>query len=131
MPGTSTTEIKCVKCKRLYEAEVIDHIDLSQDTDLIKKIESGKVNRVQCPKCRKVQYLDRSVVINFEPQNIIAVYDPEAKSSAAKEELQRNFENVTGFNETLTEIGEEIEFQVFVKLGDLKPLLDEYLKLYG
>jgi predicted nucleic-acid-binding Zn-ribbon protein len=131
MPGTSTTEIKCIKCKRTYEAVVIDHIDLSQDSDLIKKIESGKVNRVQCPKCRKVQYLDRSIVINFEPQNIIAVYDPDAKSSAAKEELQRDFENVTSFNETLTEIGEEIEFQVFVKLADLKPLLDNYSKLYG
>ena len=131
MPGTSSTEIKCIKCKRVYETDVIDHIDLSEDSELVKKIETGKVNRVQCPKCRKVQYLDRSIVINFEPQNIIVVYDPDAKSKSAKDELQRSFEHVTSFNETLSEVGEDIEFQVFSKLKDLKPLLDEYRKLYG
>ncbi len=131
MPGTSTTEIKCVKCKRVYETDVIDHIDLSEDSDLIKKLETGKANRVQCPKCKKVQYLDRSIVINFEPQNLIVVYDPEAKSDAAKEELRRNFESVTRFNEILSEIGDEIEFHVFVKIDELKPFLQEYLTLYG
>ena len=131
MAGTSTIEVKCVKCKRDYESDVIEHIDLSEDRDLIKKIESGKVNRVQCPKCRKVQYLDRSLVINFEPQNMIVVYDPDAKSKSAKDDIRRSFDSVTSFNETLSEIGEEIEFHVVVKLDELKPLLAEYLKLYG
>jgi phage FluMu protein Com len=75
MAGTSVAEIKCVKCKKVYESDVIDHIDLSQDREMVKNLRAGKANRVQCPKCKKVQYLNRSIVINFEPANLIVVFD--------------------------------------------------------
>ena len=78
MVGTSTAEVQCEKCKRVYEATVVDHIDLSMDQDLIKALRTGKANRVQCPKCKKVMYLDRSIVINFEPDDRIVFYDPNA-----------------------------------------------------
>ncbi|MGY5875845.1 MAG: CpXC domain-containing protein [Candidatus Thorarchaeota archaeon] len=131
MIGTSTTEIKCVKCKRVFETEVVDHIDLSQDQEFIKKLRAGKANRVQCPKCKKVMYLDRSIVINFEPQNLIVVYDTKASTSAKREEFQTDFDSVLAYNEALSEAGEDLEFQVISQADKLKPLLDEYLKLYG
>jgi hypothetical protein len=131
MASTSTTEVKCVKCKRVYEAQVIDHITLEEDRELIKKLRTGKANRVQCPKCRKVMYLDRSIVINFEPENRIVVYAPKARRKSAKKELETEFSNVISFNETLSEIGEEMEFEVISKLDELKPLLKQYSKAHS
>lgn len=130
MPGTSTIEVKCEKCKTVFETEAIDHIDLSEDTEMVKNLRAGKANRVQCPKCRKVMYLDRSLVINFEPQSMIVIYDPKAKSKAKKEEHRKEFDNVIAFNETLTELAEETEFQVVSDLSSLKQLIDEYSKMY-
>ncbi|MFW9974119.1 MAG: CpXC domain-containing protein [Candidatus Thorarchaeota archaeon] len=131
MASTSLAEIKCTKCKNVYEANVVDHIDLSEDRDMIKALKSGKANRVQCPKCKKVMYLSRSVVVNFEPENIIVVYDPSARTKAAKENLIQDFHSVISFNETLSEIGEDTEFLVISKLDPLKSMLDEYLKQHS
>lgn len=128
MAGKSTAEIKCVKCKNVYEFDVIDHIDLSQDRDLVKNLKAGKANRVQCPKCKKVQYLDRSIVINFEPENLIVVYDPAAKKKEVREEHERDYQTVIGFNEILEEVGEETEFKVISKIDQLKELVVEYVK---
>jgi hypothetical protein len=131
MAGTSEIDVKCVKCKREYQAHAVDHVDLSVDRDLIKGLKSGKANRVQCPKCKKVQYLERSIVINFEPQNLIVVFDPSAKSRSARETLEREYENIVNFNDTLTEIGEETEFKIITDLKTLKPLLSDYITLYN
>ena len=130
MAGTSMTEVKCVKCKKTYEADVIEHIDLSEDRDIIRNLKTGKANRVQCPKCKKVMYLDKSIVINFEPQSLIVVYDPKARSKSKKEELTRDYEAIIGFNEILTELAEETEFEVISNLTKLKKLIDEYVKTY-
>ncbi|MFW9786336.1 MAG: CpXC domain-containing protein [Candidatus Thorarchaeota archaeon] len=130
MASTSSTEVKCSKCKRMYETDVIDHIDLSEDRDMIKALRAGKANRTQCPKCKKVMYLKRSIVVNFEPENKIVVFDPKARTKAAKEELLQDFQSVISFNETLSEIGEETEFLVISKLDKFKSMLDDYLKAY-
>ena len=130
MAGKSAAEIKCVKCKNVYEFDVIDHIDLSQDRDIVKNLKTGKANRVQCPKCKKVQYLDRSIVINFEPENLIVVYDPEAKKKAVREEHEKDYQTVIGFNEILEEVGEETEFKVISKLNELKDLVVEYMEAH-
>ena len=126
--GTSLTEVKCSKCKNVYEADVVDHIDLSEDRDMIKSLKAGKANRTQCPKCKKVMYLSRSIVVNFEPENKIVVYDPKARTKVAKEEFVQDYQSVTTYNETLSEIGEETEFIVISKLDKLKQLLDAYVK---
>jgi phage FluMu protein Com len=131
MAGRSTAEIKCVKCKNVYEFDVIDHIDLSQDRDLVKNLKAGKANRVQCPKCKKVQYLDRSIVINFEPENLIVVYDSAAKKKEVREEHERDYQTVIGFSEILEEVGEETEFKVISKIDQLKELVVEYMKSHG
>jgi len=130
MPGTSVIEITCEKCKRVYEADTIEHIVLSEDRDLIRNLKAGKVNRVQCPKCKKVMYLNRSFVINFEPQSLIAVFDPKARTAKKKAELRREYDNIIAFNEILTELAEETEFKVISSLGDLKVLLADYAKVY-
>lgn len=128
--STSVAEVKCSKCKNVYESDVIEHIDLSEDRDLIKPLKSGKANRVQCPKCKKVMYLDRSIVINFEPENRIVVYDKKARTKAAKDALMEDFRNVIAFNEILNEVGEETEFEIITKLDRLKTLLVEYQKAH-
>jgi phage FluMu protein Com len=128
--GTSLTEVKCSKCKHVYESDVVDHIDLSEDRDMIKSLKAGKANRTQCPKCKKVMYLSRSVVVNFEPENRIVVFDPAASTTVAKESFKEDFHSVTSYNETLSEIGEETEFIVISKLDKLKVMLDDYLKAY-
>jgi hypothetical protein len=130
MPGTSTTEVDCVKCQTTYEADVIEHIDLSEERDMIRALRTGKVNRVQCPKCRKVMYLDRSVVINFEPDNLIVVYDSNATSPRAKSQFEEEFRNVTSFDENLSEVAEDTDFRVISDLDELKQLLKEYKKTY-
>ncbi|MHA2003476.1 MAG: CpXC domain-containing protein [Candidatus Thorarchaeota archaeon] len=130
MAGRSTAEIKCVKCKKVYESDVIDHIDLSKDRDLVKHLKSGKANRVQCPKCKKVQYLDRSIVINFEPENLIVVFDLAAKKKAVREEHERDYQTVIAFNEILEEVGDETEFKVISKLDQLKTLVTDYMKTH-
>ena len=38
--STSTTEVKCAKCKKVYEADVVDHIDLSEDRGMIKSLKA-------------------------------------------------------------------------------------------
>ncbi len=130
MAGTSAIEVVCVKCKKSFEADSIEHIDLSEDRDMIRNLKTGKANRVQCPKCKKVMYLDRSIVINFEPQSLIVVFDPNAKSTAKKDDLRRNYETVIAFNDILTELAEETEFRVVSDLSVLKKLVDEYVKVY-
>lgn len=131
LTGTSIAEIKCEKCKNIFETPVIEHIDLSEDRDIIKALKVGKANRVQCPKCKKVMYLDRSIVVNFEPENRIVVYDPKATSEEAKAAFQIDFDSIIAFNEILQEIGAETEFSVFSKLDDLKTLLEEYEKAHN
>jgi len=131
MVGTKTIEVTCEKCGKLYEAVAIDHIDLHDDRGLIKNLKSGKANRVQCPKCKKVMYLNRSIVINFDPESKIVVFDASAKSKAAKDEMQKTFENIIAINETLEETGNETEFLVLHDLTKLKRLLEQYLKVYG
>jgi NAD-dependent SIR2 family protein deacetylase len=125
---TSTAEIKCAKCKTVYEAQVIDHIDLSEDREIVKALKTGKANRVQCSKCKKVMYLDRSIVINFDPESLIVVYAPKARTQAQKDVLIQEFHNVVTFNEILQEVGEETEFTVLSDLEKLKELLDVYTK---
>jgi len=131
MVGTKTIEVTCEKCGKLYEAEAIDHIDLHDDRGLIRNLKSGKANRVQCPKCKKVMYLNRSIVINFDPESKIVVFDASAKSKAAKDEMRKTFENIIAINETLEETGNETEFLVLHDLTKLKRLLEQYLKVYG
>lgn len=130
LTSTSLAEVKCTKCKKVYETDVVDHIDLSEDRDLINALKTGKANRVQCPKCKKVMYLNRSIVVNFEPENRIVVFDPAARTKAAKEDFIQDFHSVISFNETLSEIGEETEFLVISKIDKLKTMLDDYLKAY-
>jgi len=110
---------------------VIEHIDLSEDREIIKALKIGKANRVQCPKCKKVMYLDRSIVVNFEPENRIVVYDPKATTEEAKATFQTDYESIIAFNEILQEIGAETEFSVFSNLDDLKTLLEEYEKAHS
>ncbi len=131
MPRTSTVEVTCEKCKHVFETEAIDHIDLSEDKEMIRSLKAGKANRMQCPKCKKVMYFNRSIVINFEPQSLIVVYDPKARSQAKKAALKSEYERVTAFNETLTELAQETEFQVVSDLSVLKKLLVDYSEMYG
>ncbi|TFG26508.1 hypothetical protein EU528_14265 [Candidatus Thorarchaeota archaeon] len=128
---TSIAEVKCEKCKTIYEAEVIDHVDLSEDREIVKALKTGKANRVQCSKCKKVMYLDRSIVVNFDPESLIVVYDPNARTKAQKEVLEQEYHNVITFNEILQEVGEETEFTVLSDLSKLKELLDEYTKAHS
>jgi phage FluMu protein Com len=131
LASTSLAEVKCSKCKRVYEADVVDHIDLSEDRDMIKALRAGKANRVQCPKCKKVMYLKRSIVVNFEPENKIVVFDPLARTKAAKESLIQDYRSIISFNEILSEIGEDTEFLVISKLDILKSMLKEYIKAHS
>ena len=73
-------------------------------------------------------YLKRSIVVNFEPENRIVVFDPSARTKVAKEEFILDYRSVTSYNETLSEVGEETEFIVISKLDKLKAMLDEYVK---
>ena len=83
---------------------MIDHIDLSEDRDMIKPLKTGKANRVQCPKCKKVMYLDRSIVVNFEPENVIVVFDKKARTKVAKESLMEDYRRVVCFKEIQSEV---------------------------
>ena len=131
MAQTSIAEVKCEKCKTVYEAEVIDHIDLSEDREIVKALRTGKANRVQCSKCKKVMYLDRSIVINFDPESHIVVYDSKARTQAQKDVLIQEYNSIITFNEILQEVGEETEFTVLSDLKKLKVLLDEYTKAHS
>lgn len=75
-------------------------------------------------------YLDRAIVINFEPQNLIVVYDPKARTKKKREEFIQDYETVTGFSEVLQETAEDLEFKVIKDLEKLKQLLIEYVKVY-
>ena len=74
--------------------------------------------------------MQRSIVVNFEPDNRIVVFDPDARTSTAKEQFIQDYHSVISFNEILSEIGEETDFIVISKLDKLKSLLDDYLKAY-
>lgn len=130
MASTSTIEIKCEKCNNPYETEVIDHVDLSEDRELIKSLRMGKANRAQCPKCKKVMYIDRSIVVNFDPESLIVLYDPNAKSKAVKDTIMSDYQSVISFNEILQETGEDTEFSIISDLKKLKKLLDDYDKAH-
>ncbi|MHA1928906.1 MAG: CpXC domain-containing protein [Candidatus Thorarchaeota archaeon] len=131
MPGTSSIEMACEKCKKMFETDVIDHIDLSEDAELIKSLKTGKVNRVQCPKCKKVMYLDRSVVVNFEPQDLIVIFDTKAKTKSAQELLKQEYDSVISYNEIFVELGATVEFKVISNLVEFKKLLADHAKQFG
>jgi hypothetical protein len=128
MVGTSLIEVKCVKCNTVYESQVIDHLDMSTDFELAKSFKTGRITRAQCPKCKKVMYLERSIVINFEPESLIVFFDPAATSKEAQAEIQRNYDSVARFNETLEETVAETEFKVITDLDQLRALIDDYGK---
>lgn len=130
MASTSIVEVKCEKCNNSYEAEVIDHIDLSVDRELIKSLRTGKANRAQCPKCKKVMYIDRSIVVNFEPESRIVLYDSHAKSKSDKDSIMSDYQSIISFNEILQETGEDTEFSIISDIKKLKALLDDYKKTY-
>ncbi len=131
MAGTSKTEIKCEKCGKVFEAVVIDHVDLHEDPELIKRVRTGKVNRVQCPKCKKVMYLNRSLVVNFDLDSLIVLYDPEATSKARRDEIMRRYQSIISFNEILEEIGQDTEFRIISDLAELKKVVDKYVKAHS
>ena len=128
---TSTVEVKCEKCKIVYEAKVIDHVDLSEDRDIINALRTGKANRVQCSKCKKVMYLKRSIVVNFDPESLIILYDPKARTKAQKDPLMQKYHDLVSFNEILEEVGEETEFKILSNLTKLKEHLDAYIKAHN
>jgi len=128
---SSTVEVKCEKCKNVYEAKVIEHIDLSEDREIVKALKTGKANRVQCSKCKKVMYLKRSIVVNFDPESLIILYDPKARTKAQKEPLLQKYHDLVSFNEILEEVGEETEFKILSDLSKLKVLLDTYMKAHS
>jgi len=128
---SSIVEVKCEKCKNVYEAKVIEHIDLSEDREIVKALKTGKANRVQCSKCKKVMYLKRSIVVNFDPESLIILYDPKARTKAQKEPLLQKYHDLVSFNEILEEVGEETEFKILSDLSKLKVLLDTYMKAHS
>jgi predicted RNA methylase len=75
-------------------------------------------------------YLDRSIVVNFEPENVIVVFDKKARTKVAKESLMEDYRRVVSFNEILSEVAEETEFSIITKLDKLKVMLDDYLKAH-
>ncbi len=131
MTRSSTIEVKCEKCKNVYEAQVIEHIDLLEDREIVKALKTGKANRVQCPKCKKVMYLKRSIVVNFDPESLIVLFDPKARTKAQKEPLLQKYQDLVSFNEILEEVGEETEFKILSNLSKLKALLDTYMKAHS
>jgi hypothetical protein len=128
MPGTTVIEIKCDKCQKIYEAEIIEHIDLAEDGKLATQVKSGKLNRAVCPQCRKVTYIDRALVVNFEPESLIVLYDASAKTPQAKETLRKEYETLIHYNEIFEEVGKETDYQVISDLSELKKLIDDYVK---
>lgn len=128
---SSTIEVKCEKCKNVYEAQVIEHIDLSEDRKIVNALKTGKANRVQCSKCKKVMYLKRSIVVNFDPESLIILYDPKARTKSQKEPLLQKYHDLVSFNEILEEVGEETEFKILSDLSKLKVLLDTYMKAHS
>jgi hypothetical protein len=75
-------------------------------------------------------YLDRSIVVNFEPENVIVVFDKNARTKVAKESLMEDYRRVVSFNEILSEVAEETEFSIVTTLDKLKIMLDDYLKAH-
>lgn len=131
LTSTSTIEVKCEKCGNPYEIEVIDHVDLSVDRVLIKSLRTGRANRAQCPKCKKVMYLNRSIVVNFDPESLIVLYDPNAKTKSAKDGIMSEYQSIISFNEILQETGEDTEFSIISDIKKLKKLLDDYDKAHN
>ncbi len=76
-------------------------------------------------------YLNRSIVVNFEPESHIVLFDPKARTNAQKEALNQDYHNVITFNEILQEVGEETEFTVLSSLSKFKVLLDQYMKAHS
>jgi hypothetical protein len=128
MPGTALTEIQCDKCHKVFETEVIEHIDLAEDGSLATQVKSGKLNRTVCPQCKKVTYIDRALVLNFEPENLIVLFDSSAKTPQAKESLRKEYETLIHYNEIFEEVGKDTEFRVVSELSELKKLIDDYVK---
>ncbi|MBS3795304.1 MAG: hypothetical protein KGY80_10425 [Candidatus Thorarchaeota archaeon] len=128
---TQKAEIVCNKCGHEFEAQVIDHVDLSEDKNLISSIRNGEANHVTCPRCGAEMDLDRSIVINFEPQNRIVVFDKNARQTDSRAALMASYNNVIEYNETLSEVGKEVDFRIVSNLGELRKLLDAYLELFG
>ncbi|MBD3158110.1 MAG: hypothetical protein GF309_04915 [Candidatus Lokiarchaeota archaeon] len=128
---TQKAEIECNKCGHEFEAEVIDHVDLSEDKNLIRSIRSGEANHVTCPRCGAEMDLDRSIVINFEPQNRIVVFDKNAGQPDSRAALMASYNNVIEYNETLGEVGKEVDFRIVSDLDELRKLLNAYLELFG
>lgn len=128
---TQKADIECRKCGHEFEADVIDHVDLSEDKNLIDAIRNGTANRVACPRCGAQMALDRSIVINFEPQNRIVVFDKSSRKGESRKALMSSYNNVIDYNETLSEVGKEVDFRIVSDLGELRKLLDAYLELFG
>jgi phage FluMu protein Com len=128
MPGTSLTEIKCDKCEKVFETEVVDHVDLAEDGALAPQLKSGKLNRVVCPQCKKLTYLERGLVVNFEPESLIVVFDSSAKTPEAKVALRKEYDALIHYNQIFEEVGKETEFRVISELDELKKLVDNYVR---
>ncbi|RDE16841.1 MAG: hypothetical protein C4K47_00860 [Candidatus Thorarchaeota archaeon] len=127
MPGTTLIEIKCEKCQKIFEAVIIEHIDLAEDGKMAPQVKSGKLNRAVCPQCKKVTYVDRALVVNFEPESLIVLFDPSATTAQAKETLRKEYDTLIHYNEIFEEVGKETEFRVVSELNELRKLIDNYI----
>ncbi|MEM2141863.1 MAG: CpXC domain-containing protein [Candidatus Thorarchaeota archaeon] len=131
MVGTSTITVKCERCQHEYEVQVVDHIDVGSDTESVKLLKANRLSQVQCPKCKKVMQMDTSVVLNFEPENLIVLYDPQLKSEEDRAEIRRIYDSVVRFNEILEETAHEIDFRIVTSMDELTTLLDDYAQKHG
>ena len=75
-------------------------------------------------------YIDRSIVVNFEPESRIVLYDSHAKSKSDKDSIMSDYQSIISFNEILQETGEDTEFSIISDIKKLKALLDDYKKTY-
>jgi len=99
MANQSEHRIACPFCGQVRDVELQDVLDIDEQPELREHLLAGRINRVECPGCRKSFRIDKPVVYRHRAQNILIHFDPltgdrtleqaEAAFQAGLEELSR------------------------------------------
>lgn len=115
MSTTKLEEIRC-PCGEIFEAELYNSINSTEDPGLKEALLSGEINVVCCPKCNQIFYAEHFLLYHDPEAQLIAFVYPQSFETDEEFWRKRMNEDFEKAMETMPD-GAEITYQPMVLFG--------------
>lgn len=80
MSKFSLHEIKCPCCGNEFKENIADSLNVTLDNDSFKKVRTGKVFKIKCPKCKKEFFLNHPFLYHDMEKHFMVQYAPDTRT---------------------------------------------------